>query len=82
MHVDLEDIQQRRNGVCQEWDGAHALSEEPKLESGALDRSSILTLYEEGQYLFFMFFISHIDFVYSFAHFEPNLNIFHVSYAG
>ena len=45
----------------------HALSQEPELESGALDRSAILTLYEEGQYLYFMFFISQIDFVYSFA---------------
>ena len=44
-----------------------ALSQEPKLGFGALDRSTILTLYEKGQYLFFMFFISHIDFLYSFA---------------
>ena len=27
-----------------------------------------------------MFFTSHIDILYSFAHFEPNLNIFHISY--
>ena len=56
----------------------HTLSQEAQLESSALDRSTILTLYEKGQYLFFMFFISHIDFH---AHFEPNLNIFYLSYA-
>ena len=59
----------------------HSLSQEPELESGALDRSASLILYEEGQYLFVLFFISHIDFLYSFAHFEPNLNIFDISYA-
>ena len=38
----------------------HALSQEPELESGALDRSAILTLYEKGQHLRFMlFYISH-----------------------
>ena len=38
----------------------HALSQEPKFESGALHRSAILTLYEKGQYLHFMlFYISH-----------------------
>ena len=58
----------------------NALSQEPELESGALDRSAILTLYIEGKYLFVMFFISDINFVYSFAHFEPNINIFHISY--
>ena len=34
----------------------HALSQEPELESGALDRSAILTLYEKGQHLCFMLF--------------------------
>ena len=58
-----------------------ALSQEPELESGALASSAILTLYEEREYLCFMFFISHIDFLYYFAHFEPNLNIFYISYA-
>ena len=42
------------------WIWTHALSQEPELESGALDRSAILTLYEKGQYLRFMlFYISH-----------------------
>ena len=59
----------------------HALSQEPELESRTLDCSAIPTLYEQGQKLFFMFCISHIDFLYYFAHFEPNLNIFHISYA-
>ena len=30
--------------------------QDPELESGALDRSSILSLYEEGQHLRFMLF--------------------------
>ena len=38
----------------------HALSQEPELDSGAFDRSAILTLYEKGQYLRSMlFYISH-----------------------
>mgnify|MGYP006973851245 CR=1 FL=1 len=59
-----------------------AVSQKLELQFGALDRSTILTLSEEGQHLLFMFFICHIDLLYSFAHFEPNLNIFwHISYA-
>ena len=38
----------------------HTLSQEQEIESCALDRSAILTLYEKGQYLHFMlFYISH-----------------------
>ena len=38
----------------------HALSEDQELESGALDPSAILTFYEKGQHLRFLFFnISH-----------------------
>ena len=59
----------------------HALSQEQELESSTLDRSAILTLYKEKKHLLFKFFISHIDFLYSFAHFEPNVNIVHISYA-
>ena len=59
----------------------HAIWQQPELEYGALDHSAILNLYEEQQYLFFMFFISHIDVLYSIAHFECNLNIFYISYA-
>ena len=68
----------------------HTLSQEPEIESGPLDRSAILTLYQERQYLLYMLFISHIDLryafahvdvLYSIAHFECNLNIFDISYA-
>ena len=58
-----------------------ALSQKRKLEFGALDRWAILALYEEEQHLFFMFLISHINFLYSFANFEPNVNFFDISYA-
>ena len=58
----------------------HALSQEPKLDSGSLERLALLTLYEEEQYLLFWFIISHIDFPYSLAYFKPNQKIFWISY--
>ena len=42
------------------WIWTHTLSQEPKFESDALDRSAILTLYEKEQHLRFMlFYMSH-----------------------
>ena len=78
---DLWELQQTRNRVCQEWDLNPRSLKRIKTWVWRLRPLDHLVFVWKTTIFIIYVFISHIDFLYCFAHFERNTNIFHMSYA-
>ena len=78
---DICDLQQRINKVCQEWDLNTRSLKRIKTWVWSLRPLEHLVFVWKWKIFILYVFISHINFLYCFAHFECNTNIFHISYA-
>ena len=77
----LWDLWRRHNNVCQKWDlNPHSLTRS-KIWVWRLKTLGHLVFVWKWKIFILYVFISHINFLYCFAHFECNTNIFHISYA-